>query len=59
MQDLDKILEHADRNEGGWVVQKYIENPLIVMGRKFDIRLWYAETDGCVCVCVFASDRES
>lgn len=42
--NLAEILDYAQCREQKFVIQKYIENPMIVLNRKYDIRQWVLVT---------------
>ncbi|KAL4504141.1 hypothetical protein ABPG72_020979 [Tetrahymena utriculariae] len=44
---LDKIMDYVVGKETQFVVQKYIENPLLINNKKFDMRQWAIVQDFC------------
>ena len=68
-RSCDKLLQHVDSSpsDTAWVVSRYLQDPMLIDGRKFDVRCWvlldakfrvFVFQDGecvlarvCICVC--------
>lgn len=60
-RDVEGLLNEIDQQGSSFVIQRYLENPLLLPGhRKFDVRVWvvldprydiYAYSEGVVRTC--------
>ncbi|CAG7823213.1 unnamed protein product [Allacma fusca] len=47
LERIMSLLGQSGARESNWVVQKYIERPLLIYQTKFDIRQWFIVSDWC------------